>query len=199
LRRVQPTQKKGTRELRASHDGAGRDAVFDDPHLLSSGALAPVVALSQRCGSAAASSHSRRTARPWQSALSSTDPHQRRRRYADRRHRDDDTPTEVGHAQVGTVRGSDHGVHRPRRDRLHRHGRQRRPRHRPRHVALARDAAGSSSSTTRPCSRSKPTRKPNAVRSSRLVPGGARPPSLGRRPRRPALPRPPRREHDPAR
>ena len=37
MRRVQPTQKKGTRQLRASHDAAGRDAVFDDPHLVSSG------------------------------------------------------------------------------------------------------------------------------------------------------------------
>src|SRR5664279_5080797 len=43
------------------------------------------------------------------------------------------TPGNGGRPCVGgTVRGSDHGVHRPRRDRLHRYGRQRRLRHRPR-------------------------------------------------------------------
>jgi Transposase DDE domain group 1 len=44
------SEKKGTREMRVSHTTAGRDAVFDDPNLVSCAGLVPVVALAERCG-----------------------------------------------------------------------------------------------------------------------------------------------------
>jgi hypothetical protein len=42
--------QKGIREMRVSHTAAGRQAVFDDPNLVSCGGLAPVLALAERCG-----------------------------------------------------------------------------------------------------------------------------------------------------